>query len=104
MSEKDLFKVKGKKCSVCGSQTILRDTDATFCGDCGNVVEQIGLADALIDQHLKLEIGQIYSAETLEEMIKENYSDLYFFMNALLSSDRLQTYFKILPKHTDNDK
>jgi len=30
-------------------------------------------------------------------MVKE-YTDFYFFMNALLSSERLQPHFKVLPK------
>ncbi|OYT47155.1 hypothetical protein B6U79_04505 [Candidatus Bathyarchaeota archaeon ex4484_231] len=98
MAEKDLFQVKGRICPKCGSETILRDTEATFCGDCGHIIEETGIVDAMIDEQLKLEIGKVYSAQDLEEMIKKKYSDAYFFMNALLSSDRLQPYFKILPK------
>jgi ribosomal protein S27AE len=102
MEEKNLFQVKGKKCPQCGSGTILRDTEATFCGDCGHVIEQIGIVDAMIDEQLKLEVGKTYSAQDLEEMIKQKYADTYFYMNALLSSDRLQPHFKVLSKHTNN--
>ncbi len=100
--EKDLFQVKGKKCPKCSSKTVLRDTEATFCGDCGQVIEQTGIVDAIIDEQLRLEVGKIYSAHDLEEMVKQKYVDTYFFMNALLSSNRLQPYFKILPKHEEN--
>ncbi|MEM2130018.1 MAG: TFIIB-type zinc ribbon-containing protein [Candidatus Bathyarchaeia archaeon] len=102
MAEKDLFQVKGKKCSKCGSEMILRDTEATFCGDCGYVLEQTGIVDAMIDEQLKLEVGKIYSAEEIENMVKQKYADTYFFMNALLSSGRLQPYFKILPKQLNS--
>jgi ribosomal protein S27AE len=102
MAEKKLFQVKGKKCPKCGSGTILRDTEATFCGDCGNVIEETGIVDAMIDEQLKLEVGKIYSAQDLEEMVKQKYADTYFFMNALLSSDRLQLHFKVLPKNANN--
>ena len=101
MTEENLFTVKGKKCPQCGSETIFRDTEATFCGDCGYVVEQLGIADAIIDEDLRLEAGRIYSAQELEEMVKEKYTDFYFFMNALLSSERLQPHFKVLPKGKD---
>ena len=104
MAEKDLFQVKGKKCPQCGSGTILRDTEATFCGDCGHIIEQTGIVDAMIDEHLKLEAGKIYSAEELEEMVKQTFDDPYFSVNVLLSSGRLQTYFKVLPKQADNKK
>jgi ribosomal protein S27AE len=102
MVEKDLFQVKGRKCPRCGSGTILRDTEATFCGDCGHVIEQTGIVDAMIDEQLKLEVGKIYSSQDLEEMVKQKYADTYFFMNALLSSDRLQPHFKVLPRHANN--
>jgi ribosomal protein S27AE len=102
MEEKNLFQVKGKKCPQCGSGIILRDTEATFCGDCGHMIEHTGIVDAMIDEQLKLEVGKTYSAQDLEEMIKQKYADTYFFMNALLSSDRLQPYFKVLPKHANN--
>jgi ribosomal protein S27AE len=102
MVEKDLFQVKGIKCPKCGSGTILRDTEATFCGDCGTVIEQTSIVDAMIDEQLKLEVGKIYSAQNLEEMVKQKFSDTYFSMNALLSSDRLQPHFKVLPKQANN--
>lgn len=98
MTEENLFTVRGKKCPECGSETIFRDTEATFCGDCGCVLEQLGIADAIIDEDLRLEAGRIYSSQELEEMVKEKYRDFYFFMNALLSSERLQPHFKVLPK------
>ena len=103
MVEKELFQVKGRRCPKCGSGTILRDTEATFCGDCGHVLEQTGIVDAMIDEQLKLEAGKIYSAQELEEIVQQKYTDTYFFMNALLSSGRLQPHFKILPKQS-NDK
>jgi ribosomal protein S27AE len=102
MVEKDLFRVKGLKCPKCGSATILRDTEATFCGDCGAVIEQTSIVDAMIDEQLKLEVGRTYSAQDLEEMVKTKFDDPYFSMNALLSSGRLQTYFKVLPKQVEN--
>lgn len=98
MAEENLFTVKGKRCPKCGSETIFRDPEATFCGDCGYVVEQLGIVDAMIDEDLKLEAGRIYSAQELEEMVKEKYADFYFYMNTLLSSDRMQPHFKVLPK------
>jgi len=98
MAEENLFTVKGKKCPKCGSETIFRDPEATFCGDCGFVVEQLGIVDAMIDEDLRLEAGRIYSAQELEEMVKKRYGDFYFYMNTLLSSDRMQAHFKVLPK------
>ena len=98
MTEENLFTVKGKKCPKCGSETIFRDPEATFCGDCGFVVEQLGIADAMIDGDLKLEAGRIYSAVELEGMVRERYGDFYLYMNTLLSSDRMQPHFKVLPK------
>jgi ribosomal protein S27AE len=98
MPEENLFTARGKKCPKCGSETVFRDTAATFCGDCGYVIEQVGIADAMIDEDLKLEAGKIYSAEELEEMVKQRYSDFFLFMNTLLSSDRMQPHFKVLPK------
>ena len=102
MGEKDLYSVKGLKCPKCGSGTILRDTEATFCGSCGAVIEQTSIVDAMIDEQLKLEAGKIYSAEDLEEMVKQKFDDPYFSVNVLLSSGRLQHYFKVLPKQVDN--
>ena len=98
MAEENLFTVKGKKCPKCGSETVFRDPEATFCGDCGYVVEHLGIADAMIDEDLRLEEGRIYSARELEEMVKKKYPDFYFHMNTLLSSDRMQPHFKVLPK------
>ena len=100
MAEKDLFQVKNRVCPECGSKAIMRDTEATFCGDCGHVLEKTGIVDAIIDEQLKLEIGKVYSARDLEELVRAKYSDLYFYMNELLTSDRLQPHFKILPKET----
>ena len=102
MVEKDLYRVKGLKCPKCGSGTILRDTEATFCGDCGAVIEQTSIVDAMIDEQLKLEAGKIYSAEDIEEMVKHKFDDPYFSVNVLLGSGRLQPYFKVLPKQSNN--
>ncbi|MCW4020140.1 MAG: TFIIB-type zinc ribbon-containing protein [Candidatus Bathyarchaeota archaeon] len=102
MAEKDLFKVRGRKCPECGSETIFRDTEATFCGDCGNVIEKTGIVDAMIDEQLNLEVGKIYSAQNLEDVVREKYGDFFFFINALLSSDRMQPHFKVLPKVVNN--
>jgi ribosomal protein S27AE len=100
MAEKDLFQVKNRVCPECGSKAIMRDTEATFCGDCGHVLEKTGIADAIIDEQLKLEVGKVYSAQDLEDMVRATYPDAYFYMNALLGSDRLRPYFKVLPKET----
>jgi ribosomal protein S27AE len=104
MGEDGLFEVEGKICAKCNSKTIFRDTKETFCGDCGYIVESKSIVDAMIDDQLKLQIGKIYSSKKLEEIVRGKYEDLYFFMNYLLNSDRLQPYFKILPKVTNNNE
>jgi ribosomal protein S27AE len=104
MAEKDLYQVKNRVCPECGSQAIMRDTEATFCGDCGHVLDKTSIVDAIIDEQLKLEVGKVYSAQDIEELVRKKYSDAYFYMNTLLSSDRLQQYFKVLPKEEKRSK
>jgi ribosomal protein S27AE len=104
MGEDGLFEIKDKNCTKCGSKTIFRDTKETFCGDCGHIVESKNIVDAVIDDQLKLKVGKIYSSRKLEEMVRGEYKDLYFFMNTILNSDRIQTYFKVLPKVSKKNK
>jgi hypothetical protein len=104
LDNKELFEVKNKKCPKCKAKKVFRDTEVTFCGDCGKVINHNSIVDVIIDENLKLEVGKIYSAKKIEEKIKNNFADNYFFMNALLSSNRLQPYFKVLSKKNSAKK